>query len=157
VKRRLFLVACISLSIMSTDGAAFVFSDGTTAECTARDRVVIEIDGPPGSKVVELGRTGITEAVGSRYVIQWNASKLEQLPPAMHDLIFFHECAHAQLPTTDELSANCAGLKAMRAAGRAGFAVESKLAAFYGPGNQYWAETLKCADAASEPAPKASR
>ena len=96
---------------------------------------------------LERSPTGIAEPVGTGYVIQWNAGKLEPLPPAIHDLIFFHECAHAQLPTTDELSANCAGLKAMRAAGRAGFAVESKLAAFYGPGNQYWAETLKCADA----------
>jgi hypothetical protein len=39
----------------------------------------------------------------------------------------------------------------------AGFAVESKLAAFYGPGSPYWAGTLKCADAASESTPKASR
>ena len=67
----------------------------------------------------------------------------------MHDLIFFHECAHAQIPTTDELRANCVGLKMMRAAGKGGFAVESKLAAFYGPGNDYWARTLKCADTES--------
>jgi hypothetical protein len=157
VKQSLRLAACIALALLASEVAAFVFSDGTIAECTARGRAVIEIDGPPGSKVVLLGRTGITEPVGSGYVIQWNTAKLEQLPPAIHDLIFFHECAHAQIPTTDELSANCAGLKAMRTAGRAGFAVESKLAVFYGPGNPYWAGTLKCADAASEPAPKTSR
>jgi len=156
VKQFLRLVACIPLALMASELAAFVFSDGTTAQCTARGRAVIEIDGPPGSRVVLLGRTGITEPVGSGYVIQWNAAKLAQLPPAIHDLIFFHECAHAQVPTTDELSANCAGLKAMRAAGRAGFAVESKLTAFYGPGSQYWVGTLKCADAASKPTPKAS-
>jgi len=157
VKQFLRLVACISLALMASEVAAFVFSDGTIAECTARGRAVIEIDGPPGSKVVLLGRTGITEPVGSGYMIQWNAAKLEQLPPAIHDLIFFHECAHAQVPTTDELRANCAGLKAMRAAGRAGFAVESKLTAFYGPGSPYWAGTLKCADAEAGPTPKASR
>jgi hypothetical protein len=123
----------------------------------ARGRAVVEIDGPSGSKVVQLGRTGITEPLGSGYVIQWNAGKLDQLPPAMHDLIFFHECAHAQVPTTDELRANCAGLLAMRAAGRAGFAVESRLAAFYGPGSQYWANTLQCANADVAPPPKASR
>jgi hypothetical protein len=156
VKWCFLIVACISLVPMSRQAAAFVFTDGTTAQCTARGRAVIEIDGPPGSKVVLLGRTGITEPVGSGYVIQWNASKLAQLPPAIHDLIFFHECAHAQIPTTDELEANCAGLKAMRAAGRAGFAVELKMAAFYGHGNQYWAGTLKCADAEVVPAPKAS-
>ena len=158
MQRSVLLAVYIFLVFMASEAAAFVFSDGTTAQCTARGRVVIEIDGPPGSKVVELGRTGITEPVGTGYVIQWNADKLEQLPPAIHDLIFFHECAHAQLPTTDELSANCAGLKAMRAAGRAGFAVESKLAAFYGPGNPYWAGTLKCADAETvPPPPKAGR
>jgi hypothetical protein len=155
VKTRLLLFACLSLAIASIDAAAFVFSDGTTAVCTARDRTVVEIDAPAGSKVVQLGYTGITERVGSGYQIQWNARKLGQLPPAVHDLIFFHECAHAQIPTTDELRANCAGLKAMRAAGRAGFAVESRLAAFYGPGNEYWDKTLKCANA--EPVPLPSR
>lgn len=153
----LLLVSCNSLLLMASEAAAFVFSDGTTAECTAGGRTVIEIEGAPGSKVVELGRTGITERVGSAYVIQWNEEKLAQLPPAIHDFIFFHECAHAQIPTTDELRANCAGLKAMRAAGRAGFAVESKMAAFYGPGNQYWAGTLQCADAANEAAPRTLR
>jgi len=155
VKRLRLIVACISLALTSSGATAFVFSDGTTAECTARGRVVFEIDGAPDSGVVQRGHTGITALIGSNYVIQWNASKLDQLPPAIHDLIFFHECAHAQIPTKDELSANCAGLKAMRAAGRAGFAVESKLAAFYGPGNQYWAGTLKCADAETDaPPPK---
>jgi hypothetical protein len=157
VKSYLFLVACIWLALVSTEGAAFVFSDGTTAECVARGRAVIEIDGAPGSNVVQLGYTGIAEPTGSGYQIQWNPGKLGQLPPALHDLIFFHECAHAQIPTTDELRANCAGLKAMRAAGRAGFAVETKLAAAYGPGNEYWTRTLKCADAdTAAPPPKAA-
>lgn len=157
MKHLRLLFACLSLALVSAETAAFVFSDGTTAECTARGRAVVEVDGPPGSKVVQLGRTAITEPLGSGYVIQWNVSKLEQLPPAIHDLIYFHECAHAQVPTTDELRANCAGLVAMRAAGRAGFAVESRLAAFYGPGSQYWANTLQCANADVAPPPKASR
>jgi hypothetical protein len=141
------------LSMAAIDGAAFVLSDGTTTVCMANGRPVIEIDAPPDSGVVQLGYTGITEAAGSGYRIQWNTRKLGQLPPAMHDLIFFHECAHAQVPTSDEVRANCAGLKAMRAAGRGGFAVESKLAAYYGPGNEYWAKTLKCADAEIAPPP----
>jgi hypothetical protein len=65
----------------------------------------------------------------------------------VHDYIFFHECAHARVPTVDEIQANCAGLVDMRAAGRAGPAVEARLAAFYGAGSGYWAGTLKCADA----------
>lgn len=146
----------MTLSILATDAAAFVFSDGTATVCIAGGRPVIESDGGPGSKVVQLGYTGITSPVGSGYQIQWNAKKLGQLPPAVHDMIFFHECAHAQVPTTDELRANCAGLAAMRAAGRAGFAVESRISAYLGPGNDYWAKTLKCADAqTTPPTPKA--
>ena len=147
------MLSCLLLSVVATDATAFAFSDGATAVCTAHGRTVIEIDAPPGSAVLQLGYTAITEPVAAGYQIQWNVRKLGQLPPAVHDLIFFHECAHAQVPTTDEVRANCAGLKAMRAAGRAGFAVESKLAAFYGPGNEYWAKTLRCADAADVPAP----
>lgn len=148
------VASALAATMVALDVAAFVFSDGTTAVCTASDRTVIEIDAPSSSRLVQLGHAGSTSAVGSGYQIQWNAKKLAELPPAVHDLIFFHECAHAQVPTTDEVRANCAGLKAMRAAGRAGFAVESKLAAFFGAGNEYWAKTLKCANAeAASPSP----
>ena len=68
----------------------------------------------------------------------------------MHDFIFFHECAHASVPTQSEVTANCVGLQAMRTAGRAGFGVESKLAAFYGQNNPYWSKTLSCANAFKE-------
>jgi hypothetical protein len=95
---------------------------------------------------------GKTVKVGSGYQIVWNAQKLAGLPPEMHDLLFFHECAHAKVPTTDEVQANCVGLKDMRAAGRAGLAVEAKLAAFYGATNGYWVNTLRCANAEPKPA-----
>jgi hypothetical protein len=91
--------------------------------------------------------TGKTVKVGSGYQIIWNAQKLAALPPAIHDLLFFHECAHAKVPTTDEVQANCVGLKDMRATGRAGLAVEARLAAFYGATNGYWLNTLRCANA----------
>ncbi len=149
------VASAVAASMVSFDATAFVFSDGTTAVCKAGDRTVIEIDAPSGSRLVQLGHAGATSAMGSGYQIQWNAKKLAELPPAVHDLIFFHECAHAQIPTTDEVRANCAGLMAMREAGRAGFAVESKLTVFFGAGNDYWAKTLKCANAqlASPPTP----
>jgi hypothetical protein len=44
----------------------------------------------------------------------------------------------------------------MRTAGRAGFKVESRLAAFYGPDNSYWRQTLACANA-FKPAGDSSR
>jgi hypothetical protein len=151
VKRLLSSVVWAWLSLASTEATAFVFSDGTTAECTVDGRAVREIDAAPDSALAQRGHVAITKPTGSGYQIEWNAGKLAALPPAMHDLIFFHECAHAQIPTTDELRANCVGLRMMRVAGKGGFAVESKLAAFYGPGNDYWAKTLKCADAEAAP------
>jgi len=51
------------------------------------------------------------------------------------------------VPTQSEVMANCVGLQAMRTAGRGGFAIESKLAAFYGPDNAYWRQTVSCANA----------
>jgi hypothetical protein len=142
------------LTMVAASAGAFTFVDGTTADCTAAGRKVVEIDAAPGSAIYKLGYTGITSQAGSGFQITWNTDKLKTLPPAVHDFIFFHECAHARVPTTDELRANCQGLKDMRAAGRGGFAVESKLSAFYGAGNEYWAKTLKCAneDPAAPPA-----
>ena len=132
------------------DASAFTFTDGTTTRCTARGGAVAEIAAPAGHPVVVRGRIAITEPAGSGYRIIWNEAQLKTLPPEMHDFIFFHECAHALVPTPDELTANCVGLQIMRAAGRAGFAVEAKLAAFYGPGSEYWRRTVECANAAKE-------
>jgi hypothetical protein len=147
---RLAFVATIGCVAVATQADAFTFSDGTSASCVARGETVPEYAPPPGAEVMNF--TGTTVKVGSGYQIIWNAQKLAVLPPAMHDLLFFHECAHAKVPTTDEVQANCAGLKDMRAAGRAGFAVEAKLAAFYGATNGYWVSTLRCADAEAKPA-----
>ena len=136
-------VGC-ALVIGCEPASAFTFSDGKSAGCYANGTLVPEalLDAPP----VELSFTGKTIRAESGYRIVWNEKKLNSLPPEMHDFIFFHECAHAKIDTVDETMANCAGLKDMREAGRAGPQVEAKLAAFYGPGNAYWARTLKCAN-----------
>ena len=137
--------------IAMRDASAFTFADGTTTRCTARRGAVAEVAAPAGHPVVVRGRIAITEAAASGYRIIWNEAQLNTLPPEMHDFIFFHECAHALVPTQDELTANCVGLQIMRAAGRGGFAVESRLAAFYGAGSEYWRKTLECANAARTP------
>ena len=128
---------------------ALTFSDGTSTECIAHGKIVPEFYAPPEHEVSKLRRTGMTVTQGNDYLIIWNEAMLNELPPAIHDLLFFHECAHAQIPTKEELKANCEGLKAMRAANRAGVAVEAQLAKFYGPASSYWASTLKCANAAT--------
>lgn len=143
-------MACAVVCVMASPAAiAFTFADGTSAICVARGEAVPEYRPPPGTEAINF--TGRTVKVGSSYQIVWNAQKLAALPPDVHDYLFFHECAHAKLPTTDEVTANCAGLKDMRAAGRAGFAVEARLAAFYGATNDYWKNTLRCANAEGSP------
>ncbi len=146
------LLLCAATLLAMGDAIAFTFADGTTTRCTARGGPVAEIVAPAGHPVVVRGRIAITEPAGSGYRIIWNEAQLKTLPPEMHDFIFFHECAHALVPTSDELTANCAGLQIMRASGRAGSAVEAKLGAFYGSGNEYWRRTVECANAAREPA-----
>ena len=98
-------------------------SDGTTGTCIARGAAVREYEAPANDPLMR-DRTGMTFPENGDYAIAWNLTKLNGLPPAVHDFIFFHECAHARIPTTDELQANCGGLKDMREAGRAGPAVE---------------------------------
>ena len=147
--RRFDFVIAIGCLAAAQHAAAFTFSDGTSANCVARGETVPEYAPPPGTEMMNF--TGKTVKVGSGYQIVWNAQKLASLPPAIHDLLFFHECAHAKVPTTDEVEANCVGLKDMRAAGRAGLAVEARLAAFYGANNGYWVTTLRCANADAKP------
>ena len=135
---------------------AFTFSDGTKTECVANGHVIPEFFAPPGHEVTKLGRIGMTVTNDKSFMIIWNTAKLEDLPPAIHDLLFFHECAHAQIPTKEELKANCEGLKAMRTANRAGFAVENQLAQFYDSikSRVYWEATLQCANAGERNSPK---
>lgn len=152
IVRALCLLGIHAAALVASRGAvAFTFADGTSTRCTARSGPVAEIAAPPGHPVLLRGRIALTEPTASGYHIIWNEPQLKTLPPEMHDFIFFHECAHALVPTNDELTANCVGLQIMRAAGRAGFAVEAKLAAFYGPASLYWQKTLECANAAREP------
>lgn len=128
---------------------AFTFSDGTATTCIARGAPVPEFFAGPDDPFSRLGRIGLAERSGTGYRITWNAARLKALPAPLHDFVFFHECAHATESTEVELEANCAGLKAMRAAGRAGPAIENRLKAMF-PNNPYWTDTFACAD---RPAP----
>jgi hypothetical protein len=148
----LIAASAIAALIASAGAGAFTFTDGKPATCVAAGKTVEEVEAEPGQP--GLGFTGKTVRTASGFQIIWNVEKLKTLPPEVRDYLFFHECAHARVPTADELQANCVGLQDMRAAGRGGFAVESRLAAFYGAGNDYWIRTLKCANAAGTASPK---
>ena len=146
-------LALCGILAVAPQASAFTFSDGSAMRCYVDGAPIDERFAPVS---VLHGRIALTERAGASYQILWNEAQLKTLPAQMHDFIFFHECAHASVPTQDEVVANCVGLQAMRAAGRAGFAVESKLAAFYGPGSVYWRKTLACANA-FKPAPSPAR
>jgi hypothetical protein len=141
----LFIFGLSGLCV-ATNTSAFTFADGATTQCVANGKTVMEIRADPGHQIESLGRTAMTVPVGSDYQIIWNVKKFDALPPYMRDFLFFHECAHAQLKTNDEVAANCGGLKAMRAAGRGGPEVEASIAGFYGAKNNFWIATLACAN-----------
>ncbi len=141
----LTLVVAVALLALPQSAVAFTFKDGSTMVCVARGAAVLEVFAGPDDPFTRLNRIGLAERTEDGYRITWNQLRLQTLPPELHDFMFFHECAHATVPTESEPEANCAGLKAMRAAGRAGAAVETKLRAMF-PHNAYWTETFACAD-----------
>src|SRR3984893_4599697 len=97
-----FRVACVIASLVASVGAdAFTFADGTSASCFAGGKTVKEVDAEASQAGVDF--TGKTVRISSGYLIIWNAERLRALPPEVHDYLFFHECAHARVPTTDEL------------------------------------------------------
>lgn len=148
-----FLLPALA-ALAAAPAAAFTFSDGTRTMCVARGEVVTEIEAEPTDPFNPRGRTALAERTADGWRITWNMERMRALPPQVRDFLFFHECAHARVPTQVELEANCAGLVDMRAAGRAGPAFEAKLRAFFPAGNDYWDETFRCADAkAKRPAP----
>jgi len=151
---RVAMAGCVAvaMALAAASASAFELSDGSKATCTARDKTVREYAAPADDPIMR-DRTGLTLPEKGGYVIGWNLAKLAKLPPVVRDFLFFHECAHARVPTTVELTANCEGLKAMRAAGRAGEKVEGDLAAYFNGNNAgaYWQQTVACANRPPNP------
>ena len=148
---RLLLAHCALVS--AGPAGAFTFADGAKAVCIARGEIVTEIDAEPGDPFKPHNRTALAERTADGWRITWNLERLNRLPPEVRDFLFFHECAHARVPTENELEANCAGLLDMRAAGRAGPAFEAKLRGFFPPDNAYWNDTFRCANASDQRPP----
>lgn len=142
------LVVCL----WAAPTAAFTFADGTTTQCIAGGAVVTEIDAQPADPFKPQNRIALAERTEDGWRIIWNVERFSRLPPEVRDFLFFHECAHARVPTAIELEANCMGLVHMREAGRAGPAFEAKLRRYFPADNEYWNETFRCADAKRNPA-----
>ena len=137
--------------------AAFTFKDGRVGECVTSEGVAREREHAADDPYAPRGYIGVTHhEPGTGWTIDWNLLLLASAPDDEHDFVFFHECAHARTGTLDELEANCVGLVDMRRAGRAGPAVEARLAAHhrrqgflgepYGIAREYWARTVACAN-----------
>lgn len=142
------LAAALAAAIAAAPAAAFTFSDGTTLTCMAQGKPVTEVFASPDDASMRQ-RTGRAARVGGGWQITWNEGRLNGLPPVVRDFLFFHECAHARVPTEVEIEANCVGLVEMRQAGRAGPQVEAALRQLYAR-DPYWNNTFRCADAVAE-------
>jgi hypothetical protein len=149
--------AALIVLMHPVDAEAFTFSDGTEAVCMTDEGLAAERFHPADDPAAPAGYIGFTHLeAGSGWVIDWNMLMLSSVPADEHDFVFFHECAHAKSRSFDELQANCLGLLDMRAAGRAGKAVEARLAAYhrrlgymgpqYGLSRDFWARTVTCAN-----------
>ena len=147
MKPSLVLVLAHGALAVAGSAGAFTFADGTKAVCVARGEIVTEVNAEPEDPFKPQNRTAHAERKANGWQITWNMERLRGLPPEVRDFLFFHECAHARVPTENELEANCAGLLDMRAAGRAGPAFEAKLRRYFPADNAYWNDTFKCANA----------
>jgi len=139
-------IVAIVLACAGAPAAGFALADGTLIRCVARGEVVPEDMAAAGDPDMK-NRTGWARRGDTGWQITWNAERLKALSPEVRDFLFFHECAHARVPTEVELEANCAGLIDMRLAGRAGPAYEQKLRARVNMREPYWQDTFACADA----------
>jgi hypothetical protein len=126
MKRIVILVAGLAGAAVISPASAFMFADGTTAQCVAGGRLVAE-------KVANWATPRSRIALRARHAsamagkLRWNQERLKGLRRKSAISCFSYECAHARIPTENEREANCAGLKDMRAAGRAGPAFETRL------------------------------
>lgn len=150
MKRIAVVLAAIACVGCAGPVAAFELADGSTVQCSAGGQWVEEKFAAPGDPVFQ-SRTALTARTGGTWQITWNADRLKTLPPEVRDFLFFHECAHAHVPTENELEANCTGLKDMRAAGRAGSEFEARLRRHFARNSAYWNDTFKCADGGPVP------
>src|SRR3954465_3894057 len=100
---RVLSMALAAGCLFAADARAFTFSDGTTIACRSFDgRAVEEVILPSlAAPFLHGGYTGVTivNPDGSARTT-WDGGKLDALPAAVHDFIYFHECAHAKVPTS---------------------------------------------------------
>jgi hypothetical protein len=170
------LTFSIAIGLVSAGVQAATLPDGRNKTCTMPNGVVVlenNFNGPAA------GLTSFTPVVRTQYnpalilnLMNLGANvsaslgeplALEQQHQVMiAEFIFFHECAHARLPTTDEVLANCEATKEMLFLGEmstsdltfmgAFHVAQGPLAAIYhGSGATFWQLTMNCVNSPTLP------
>ena len=119
----------LTFCVAACQAPGFTLIDGSEARCVIRideaDYVVPEEyvgNGRVGERhpelggsaaVVRRGENGRPKIVFDRFVLDSIHARL----PFAHDFVFFHECAHIQRQTRDEIEANCHALNEVRRLG----------------------------------------
>ena len=89
--------------------------------------------------------------------IIFDVSQIAQLPRIVWRFVYFHECAHLTIPTSNEVTANCEALKQMRAEGeiddRGERTVQRLMESlptlppqYGGSGRAFWRATMECVE-----------
>lgn len=161
---KLFLSLFVSITLLGCFAVCHAFQrvDGTIVTCRVAGpngtSDAIEQMVPPGS----LGYAGFTRQLpNGQWLIQFDPMVLQQYYvklPVEVDLVFYHECSHAQLPTSNEIMANCRAVNIMRQEGLLDASKEQALAVFHqnlgplppqygGSGAAFWQATMQCVNA----------
>lgn len=147
--------------IISADAAPPTYTEpgGLARTCYAAHERTGEIVAVIGIKDYANGYYGFSTYNDAGWpVIILDADRLSRQPQIISRFTYYHECAHLSAPTPDEVMANCIALKTMRQNGDLSQDEEGVIANFVtsfdklqdeylGNGKNYWAATLKCADA----------
>jgi len=154
---------------------AFTLIDGSETRCVIRvdeaDYLVPEEyvgNGREGERHPELGGSAavVRRGEGGRPKIAFDRFVLDSIRakfPFAPDFVFFHECAHIQRQTLDEIEANCHALNEVRRLALVDADLEAALGEFHarmgrlplkygGSGERFWRQTLACVES-PEPLP----
>jgi len=163
------MLAMILLAGVCNPTSAFVLSNGEKVECllshNGKEGKAIEVWNTykaPEGRNPELGRAGAVMRINDdgwpTIIIDAEAYKrTSKGAPATWDLVYFHECAHAQNPELGEIDANCSAYQEMAKRGLMSYHRLKELEAMHlgilslpeeygGSGAKFWHLTLKCVE-----------
>ena len=133
----------LMICVVAGEAAAFTLIDGSETRCVIR---IDDRDYPVPEEYVGNGRVGerhpelggsaavVRRGEGGRPKIVFDRFVLDSIRarlPFAHDFVFFHECAHIQRQTLDEIEANCHALNEVRRLALVDVDLEAALGEFH--------------------------